>query len=168
MQAFGKIVTVVVKNYDEYFGVIFKVDLMNKYAFTLHKEIQVLLEEENDFSFDTRIADVFSENFDELSWITVLVYLELTYGFSIPDSLAEHTNLTIEEYGRQLSQLPVIATAIYPEFYELKIQVLENVLREYKITTGFEEGTEEELTEIRERLELIQERLDQITEFPLN
>ncbi len=141
---------------------------MNKYAFTLRTKIEAHLEEEVDISFDTKIADLFSDNFDEISWIHVLIKLELTYGFNIPDDWAEQTHLTIEEYGLQLSKLPLIPEAIYPEFYELKIQMLYDVIRKYKILSGLEEGTEEELTEIRERLELIQERLDQITEFPLN
>ena len=141
---------------------------MNKYAFTLHTKIEAHLEEEVDISLDTRIADIISENFDEISWVSVLISLELTYGFNIPDDLAELTQLTILEFGLQLSKLSVIPAAIYPEFYELKIQMLYDVIREYNIISGLEEGTEEELTEIRERLELIQERLDQITEFPLN
>lgn len=142
--------------------------MMNKYAFTLYNEIQALMEEENDFSFDTKIAEVFSENFDKISWITVLVRLELTYGSNIPDDWAEQTNLTIEEYGRLLSKLPVIPEVLYPEYYELKIQMLDDVIREAKIISGAEEGTEEELAEIKKRLEIIQDRLDQITEFPLN
>jgi hypothetical protein len=141
---------------------------MNKYSFALFNEIQTSLEEENDFSFDTKISDIFSVDFDEFSWISVLINLELTYGFNIPDDWAEHTHLTIEEYGRQLSNLPVIPEAIYPEFYELKIKMFTDVVREHKIVIGLEEGTEEELSEIRERLDLIQERLNEITEFPLN
>jgi len=141
---------------------------MNKYAFTLYNGIQALQEKESDFSFDTKIADVFSENFDEFSWITVLVRLELTYGFNIPDDWAEQTNLTIEEYGSLLSKLPVIPEVLYPEYYDLKIQMLDDVIREAKIISGAEEGTEEELAEIRERLDIIQKRLDQITELPLN
>ena len=141
---------------------------MNKYAFTLYNEIQALLEEEDNFSFDTKIADLFSENFDEFSWITVLVRLELTYSFNIPDDWAEQTNLTIEEYGRLLSKLPVIPEVFYPEYYDLKIQLLDDMIREAKIISGAEEGTEEELAEIRERLDDLQERLNRITEFPLN
>ena len=142
--------------------------MMNKYAFTLYNEIQALLEEENNFSFDTKIADIFSENFDELSWFNVQVKLELTYGFNIPDDWMEHTHLTIEEYGHQLSKLPLIPEAIYPEYYELNIQMVFYAVREAKIINGLEEGTEEELIEIRERLDYIQARLNRITEFPLN
>jgi len=142
---------------------------MNKYTYTLRTKIEAHLEDEEvDLPLDTKIADIFSENFDEFSWLSVLISVELTYGFNIPDDLAERTQLTILEFSHQLSKLSVIPAAFYPEFYELKIQMLFDVVREAKIISGLESGTEEELIKIRERLDIIQTRLNQITELPLN
>ncbi|MFN3873846.1 MAG: hypothetical protein ACK4R9_12680 [Ignavibacterium sp.] len=141
---------------------------MNKYAYTLFKEIQSFLEEENAISFDTKIADIFSEDFDELSWLMVLIKIELIYGLDIPDELAGFTHLTIMEFSNKLSTLTVIPKAIYPEFYDLKIQMLDLIIRRIKIIEGLEEGTEQELLEIIEKLKEIEQRLKQITEFPNN
>lgn len=141
---------------------------MNKYAYTLYREILSELEDHMEITVETKIADIFSDSFDEFTWVTVLIRLELIYGFNIPDNWVEQTHMTIEEFGKKLSSLLLIAEAIYPEFYKLKIQMLYDVVREAKITSGLEEGTEEELAEIRERLGSIQERLNQITELPLN
>lgn len=141
---------------------------MNKYAYTLYREILSELDDHEEISVETKIAGIFSDNFDEFTWVTILIRLELIYGFNIPDNWAEQTQLTIEEFGKKLSLLPIIPEAIYPEFYELKTQMYADVVREYEITSGSEEGSEEELSEIRDRADFIQQRLNQITELPLN
>ena len=112
---------------------------MNKYSFALFKEIQALFEEENEFSVETMISDIFSENFSELSWTTALFNLELIYGFEIPDSLSEQTQLTMTEFGESLSELPTVPEAFYLEFYELKTQMFEDAFRIFKIEKGLEE-----------------------------
>lgn len=141
---------------------------MNKYAYTLMKEIQSLLEDENEITIDTKIAEIFSEDFDELSWIIVLIRLELIYGLNIPDEWFELTNLTIMEFGKKLSSLNIIPEAFYPEYYDLKILMFDYIQREVKIIKGLEEGTIEELLEIRVKLNEIGQRLRQIVEFPRN
>ena len=146
----------------------FELNKMNKYAYTLAKEIQSFLKEENAISFDSKIADIFSEDFDELSWLTVLIGIELIYGVNIPDEWFGLTHLSIIEYGNKLSTLTVIPEAIYPEYYDLKVQMLDFIIRETKIIQGLEEGTEQELLEINEKLKEIEQRLNQITGFPNN
>lgn len=141
---------------------------MNKYAYSLMKEIQSLLEDENEITIDTKIAEIFSEDFDELSWIIVLIRLELIYGINIPDEWSELTNLTIMEFGKKLSSLIIIPEALYPEYYELKILMFDYIKREIKIIKGLEDGTIEELLEIRAKLNEIEQRLSQIVEFPRN
>lgn len=141
---------------------------MNKYSFALFKEIQALYEEENKFSSDTKISDIFSENFNELSWMTAIFNLELIYGFEIPDSLSEQTQLTIAEFGEKLAALTTIPALIYPKFCKLKGQIMEDALRVVEIENGLEEGTQDEVNEINERLNALEQRLREITEFPLN
>ena len=141
---------------------------MNKYSFALFKEIQTLYEEENEFSGETKISDIFSENFGDISWITTVFNLELLYGFEIPDSLAEQTELTIAEFGDKLSTLPTIPTAMYPEFCELKGQMMEDVIRAVEIENGLEEGTQDEVSKLNERMNTVEQRLREITKFPLN
>jgi hypothetical protein len=94
--------------------------------------------------------------------------LELIYGFNIPDALAENTNLTIGEFGNRLSRLPIIPSVLYPEFFELKTDMIEAVIRLYKIKTGLEEGTEEEVKVINKCLDLIEENLKYVTAFSIN
>ncbi len=141
---------------------------MNKYSFALFKEIQTLYEDENEFSVETKISDMFSENFGELSWTTALFNLELIYGFEIPDSLSEQTQLTMTEFGEKPSALTTIPTLIYPEFCKLKGQIMEDALKVVKIENGLEEGTQDEVNEINERIDALEQRLKEITEFPLN
>lgn len=126
------------------------------------------LDEEIEISFNTKISDIFSKNFNAITWLRVLVKLELTYGFHISADMKENIHLTIEEFGKKLTSLPVIPEAFYPEFYELKTRMLIDVMREAKIITGMEDGSKSELSEIRERLDLMYDRLKQITEFPVN
>lgn len=141
---------------------------MNKYSFALFKEIQALLEEENEFSVETKISDIFSENFGDISWTTALFNLELIYGFEIPDSLVEQTELTMTEFGEKLSALPTVPAAMYPEFCKLKGQMFEEAIRADKIENGLEEGTQEEISAMNERLNALGQRLKEITEYPLN
>lgn len=141
---------------------------MNKYSFALLQAISTILGEETEISFDTKITDIFSKNFNAITWLKVLVKLELTYGIHIPADWKERIHLTIEEFGQQLSELKFIPESIYPEFYEIKTQMLVDVIREAKIVTGMEDRSREQLTEIRERLNLMYRRLKQITEIQLN
>ncbi len=94
--------------------------------------------------------------------------MELIYGFEIPDSLVEQTQLTIAEFGEKLSALPTIPAALYPEFCRLKGQMMEDVIRAVKIEEGLEEGTQEEISELNEKINALEQRLREITEFPLN
>ncbi|MBI5662130.1 MAG: hypothetical protein HZC46_08280 [Ignavibacterium album] len=82
--------------------------------------------------------------------------------------MAGLAHLTIVEHSNKLSTLTVIPKAIYPEFYNLKIQMLDLIIRRTNIIEGLEEGTEQELLEIIEKLKEIEQRLKQITEFPNN
>ncbi|WP_290663321.1 hypothetical protein [Ignavibacterium sp.] len=82
--------------------------------------------------------------------------------------MAGLAHLTIVEHSNKLSTLTVIPKAIYPEFYNLKIQMLHLIIRRTNIIEGLEEGTEQELLEIIEKLKEIEQRLKQITEFPNN
>jgi hypothetical protein len=141
---------------------------VNKYSFSLLQAITTILGEEIEISFDTKIIDIFSKNFNAITWFRVLVKLELTYGFQIPTVWKEHIHLTIEEFGNQLSGLKSIPVSMYPEFYQLKTQMFIDVIREAKIVTRMEESSKEQLTEIREKLDFMYKRLKQITEFPFN
>jgi len=45
---------------------------------------------------------------------------------------------------------------------------MEDVLRAVEIENGLEEGTQEEISEINERIDALEQLLKEITEFPLN
>ncbi len=141
---------------------------MNKYAYTLLKEIQTQLDEDYEVSFEFKISDLFTEEFNEVSWLLLLVKLELIYGFEIPESLLDQVNLNVLQFGEKLSELPRIPNVFYPEFYELKHQGMDDVLLLAQIEAGLAEGTQEEIDEIKERLDAIDKRIKEISELPLN
>lgn len=57
---------------------------------------------------------------DEIDFILALSELELIYGFEIPEELYDRTNLTLEQFANELSQLPLISDELYSEFFDIK------------------------------------------------
>lgn len=58
--------------------------------------------------------------------------------------------------------------ALYLEFYELKVQLINDVIRASQIENVLEEGSEKELNEIDERLDLIHKRINEMTKLSNN
>ena len=70
------------------------------------------------------ISDLFDEDLDEIDFIKSLSELELIYGFEIPDELYDRTDLTLEQFADELSQLPMIADDLYEEFFDIKFTAM--------------------------------------------
>lgn len=141
---------------------------MINYAFTLYNAILEFYATERQFSYETKLSDIFLDELDEYPWFNILIRLELTYGIDIPDSVAKEKHLTITEFGEKLSKLSIIPQTIYPEYYEIKKQILENIITYCRIENAIEEGTQEDLDKINEELNFIEDRLEEISGFQLN
>ena len=135
---------------------------MNKFAFSLIKEIGSYFEKNTEYSADSKIKDLFCESFHEFSWIECIVSVELIYGFDVPDELVEKTYLTILEFGAKLSDLPLIKDSLYPEFFEIKRIMMRDLRKLGLIEFGEVEGTFSEVEEIERRLDKLDQRREEI------
>ena len=137
---------------------------MNKYIYTLATLLDYKARIKKHYSPDILISDLFDENLDEIDWILTLSELELIYGFEIPDELYDRTDLTLEQFANELSQLPLIPDELYPEFYDIKTtsMKLTNRAIELEVKTG--EESIRELQEIDAEFEELTIRLNMILE----
>jgi hypothetical protein len=78
---------------------------MYKYIYTITKILQDDFGVRKDFDQADKISDLFDEPFNEIAWILTLSRLELIYGFEIPDELYDRTDITLEQFASELSQL---------------------------------------------------------------
>ncbi|MBK9097802.1 MAG: hypothetical protein IPM14_06655, partial [bacterium] len=108
---------------------------MLKYFYTLVTLLNSKSTIQKHYSPDTVIADLFDENLDEIDFIKSLSELELIYGIEIPDELYDKTNLTLEQFAYELSQLPVISKESYPEFFDIKFTSMKLTKRYIELET---------------------------------
>ncbi len=135
---------------------------MNKFSFAIIKELERYFDENASYSIETKIEELFCDNFGEFSWVECMVNLELIYGFDIPDELGGETNLTILEFGSQLASLPLIKENLYPDFFEIKNAMMQNILRLGLIEGGHEKGTQQEIFELKNLLNELEKRRNKI------
>ena len=93
---------------------------MNRYLYTLATLLDYKSRIKKHYSPDTVISDLFDEDLDEIHFIKSLSELELIYGFEMPDELYDRTDLTLEQFAYELSQLPMISDDLYEEFFDIK------------------------------------------------
>lgn len=97
---------------------------MYKYIFTIAKILNARSGQHRIYDTNIKISELFDETIGQMDWIMVLLELELTYAVDIPDELYEGTDLTLEEFAEELSQLPEIQSDKYYEFYDIKIETM--------------------------------------------
>jgi len=112
------------------------------------------------YSPDLVIKDLFDENLDEIDFIKSLLELELIYGFEIPDSLYDQTDLTLGEFANELSQLPTISEKQYPEFYDIKFTSMKLMEKWIPLEDKTDEESIRERDEINQQFELLNDRLN--------
>jgi len=113
---------------------------MFKYIFTLATLLDSKSRIKKHYSPDTMISDLLYEDLDEIDFIKSLSELELVYRFEIPEELYDRTDLTLEEFADELSQLPLISDELYPEFFDIKFTSMKLTKR----WIGLENKTDEE------------------------
>jgi hypothetical protein len=139
---------------------------MNKYAYALVREIRNRLEDDSKIDFEMKIGDLISDDFDEIDWFFVISELECLYGIEVPKDLLNERELTILELGAIMSELPKVPEYIYPEFLYLKRQILHSLLKIVQISQ--ENDSDENIKVLEEQLELLQLRLNEITNVSMN
>ena len=137
---------------------------MNKYIYTLATLLDYKSRVRKHYSADTVISDLFDENLDEIDFIKSLSELEIIYGFEIPDELYDRTDLTLEEFAKELSQLPMISDELYPEFFDIKFTAMKLTKRAIELEVKTDEESIRELKEIDAEFEELTTRLNMILE----
>ena len=89
--------------------------------------------------------------------------LELIYGFEIPDELYDRTDLTLEQFAYELSQLPLIPDELYPEFYDIKTTSIKLTNKAIELEVKTDEASKMELEEIDAGFEELDDRLNVLT-----
>ncbi|MBK9096894.1 MAG: hypothetical protein IPM14_02000 [bacterium] len=121
---------------------------MLKYIYTIATLLDYKSEVRNKYSPETIISALFNGNLTEMDWILTLSELELVYGFEIPDELFDRTDITLGEFANELSELPVISAEAYPEFLEIKFQVMDLTKRYIELETRTDTDSIREKKEI--------------------
>ena len=133
---------------------------MLKYIFTLATLLDFKFEIKKHYSADTVISDLFDEDGAEIYWVLSLSYLEIIYGFQIPEELFDRTDLTLGEFAEHLSQLPEISAELYPEFYDIKYSAMEQTQRAIELENKTDAESLREMQRINEKFEELDDRLD--------
>lgn len=133
---------------------------MLKYIFTLATLIDSKSRIKKHYSPDTVISNLFDENLDEIDFINSLTELELIYGFEIPDSLYDKTNLTLEQFADELSQLAVVSDELYPEFFDIKFTSMKLTKRYIELENKTDVDSVRELEDINQQFESLTDRLN--------
>ena len=133
---------------------------MNKYLYTLATLLDSKSRIKKHYSPDTVISDLFDENLDEIDFIKSLSELELIYGFEIPEELYDRTDLSLEQFANELSQLPPISDELYPEFFDIKFASLKLTKRWIEFESKTDAESLRELEEINNQFELLTDRLN--------
>lgn len=93
------------------------VQKFNKFTFALLQTLNSYVGEEKKVTVNTRIKDLFDNDFDDFVWILCLVEIELRYGIEIPDELALDTNQTVLDISIKLKEFPVVEDQYYFDYY---------------------------------------------------
>jgi hypothetical protein len=138
--------------------------MMFRYIFTLATLLNSKSIAKKHYSPDTMISDLFDENLDEIDFIRSLSELELIYGFEIPEELYDRTDLTLEEFAKELSQLPLISDELYPEFFDIKFASMKLTKRYIELEEKTDGESLREMQRINEKFEELTIRLNMILE----
>lgn len=133
---------------------------MLRYLYTLVTLLDSKSKVKRHYSPETVISNLFDEYLDEIDFIKSLSELELIYGFEIPDELYDRTNLTLGEFGDELSQLPVIPNELYPEFFDIKFTSMKLTKRWIDLETKTDAESEREMQRLNEKFEELDDRLN--------
>lgn len=133
---------------------------MLKYIFTLATLLDSKSNIKKHYSPDTVISDLFDDDLDEIDFIKSLSELELIYGIEIPDELFDKTNLTLEEFAYELSQLPVFPDELYPEFFDIKFTSMKLTKRWIDLEEKTDVNSVREMQIINEKFEELDDRLN--------
>ena len=133
---------------------------MLRYLYTLATLLDSKSKVRKHYSPDIIIFDLFDENLDEIDFIKSLSELELIYGFEIPEELYDRTDLTLEQFAEELSQLPLISDELYPEFFDIKFTSMKLTKRYIELETSTDADSIRELDEINQEFELLTDRLN--------
>jgi hypothetical protein len=133
---------------------------MLKYIFTLGTLLDSKSINNKRYNLDTVISDLVDKDLDEIDWILTLSELELVYGFEIPDTLYDRTDLTLEQFADELAQLPLISEKLYPEFFDIKLTSMKLTRRYIELEDKTDAESVRELKEINNQFELLTDRLN--------
>jgi len=133
---------------------------MIKYIFTLALLLDFKFEMKKHYSADTLISDLFDEDGAEIYWVLSLSYLEIIYGFQIPEELYDRTDLTLGEFADELNNLPIISDDLYPKFYDIKFTSMRLTKRYIELETQTDVESLREKNEINQEFELLTDRLN--------
>ena len=125
---------------------------MIKYIFTLALLLDFKFEMKKHYSADTVISDLFDEDGAEIYWILSLSYLEIIYGFEIPEELFDRTDLTLGELQNNFRNYQNSAD-LYPEFYDIKYSAMEQTQRAIELENKTDAESLREMQRINEKFE---------------
>jgi hypothetical protein len=134
--------------------------IMIKYIFTLATLLDFKFEMKKHYTADTVISDLFDEDGAEIYWILSLSYLEIIYGFQIPEELYDRTDLTLGQFAEELAQLSIISDDLFPEFYDIKYSAMEQTQRAIELEDNTDADSVLELQRINEQFEELTDRLN--------
>lgn len=146
-------------------SVVFMGRMMNRYYITLSTLLYYKSKIKKHYSPETVICDLFDENLDEIDFIKSLSELELIYGFEIPEELFNRTDLTLDEFASELSQLPKISEKLYPEFFDIKKECMKLTKRWIELEERTDEESIRELSEINKKFDEITIKLNVLLEY---
>ena len=138
--------------------------MMFRYIFTLATLLNDKSGAKKHYGPDTVISDLFDENLNEIDFIKSLSELEIIYGFEIPDELYDRIDLTLEQFAKELSQLPLITGEQYPEFFDIKFTAMRLTKRYIELENKTDEESIRELKEINAEFEELTFRLNMVLE----
>jgi hypothetical protein len=133
---------------------------MLKYIFTLGTLLDSKSINNKRYNLDTVISDLVDKDLDEIDWILTLSELELVYGFEIPDTLYDRTDLTLEQFADELAQLPLISEKLYPEFFDIKLTSMKLTRRYIELEDKTDAESVLEMQRINEKFEGLDDRLN--------
>lgn len=140
---------------------------MTKYSYALLREIRTYMNDDTEIGYDTKIGSLLdNEKIDYFSWVLIVFELECLYGIEIPNDLLDERELTILDFGEVVSRLPKIPEYLYPEFLQLKKQILNCLIKMLEISEENDSNEQKEILE--EQLDLLQRRLNEITRVQMN
>jgi len=133
---------------------------MLRYIYTFATLLDYKSKHKKHYSPDTVIADLFDEDLYEIDFINSLSELELIFGFEIPEDFYDKTNLTLEQFAEELSQLPLISEDLYPEFFDIKFTSMKLTKRWIELEVKTDDDSVRELDEINKYFEFLTDRLN--------